>query len=89
MSSTAPTSGREADVVGGLDGAADELVHHLHRRRHDAGRDDGGDRVGGVDHAVELGQQDADASGTRISRTSALVTMPSVPSEPTMTPVRS
>ena len=86
MTSTAPAPGVVA-VHGRLGRLDRERVHHLDRRRHDAGGDDRRHRVPGV---VGGGSKPASSvrtsSGLRTSRTVTAVTMPSVPSEPTTAP---
>ena len=74
---------RVAGVIGRLDGLDGEVVHHLQRGRHDAGGDDA---RRGVGRRLDVGKwrsRTSVASGVGVSRTIALVTMPSVPSEPT------
>ena len=82
--------GRVADVVGRLDRLAGQRVHHLQRARHDARGDDRRDGLARRRRRRRrrpAGRAPPPAAASR--RTIALVTMPSVPSEPTMTPVRS
>jgi hypothetical protein len=81
--------GRVARVDARLDGPDDRLVHRLEGGRHDpsammadtAGRGDL-DRLEGRDRGPHR-------LGARVSFTTTLVTMPSVPSEPTDDPARS
>ncbi len=75
--------GREAEVERGLDGGDDRAVHHLERRRHDAGGDDR--RRPSPSPRRRSRRRRAcvvTASGSGTSRSVAAVTMPIVPSAP-------
>ena len=81
---------REPGVDVLLDRARAQLVHHLERRRHDAGGDD---RAHGLRAVLDAGEVDAAAcappAGSGVRRTQTLVAMPHMPSLPTNAPRRS
>ena len=85
-----PGVGREAEAEGLLDGLDHQVVEHLQRRRDDPGGDDPADGLGRrVDACRRRRASVRPASGSRVRLTITLVTMPKVPSLPTIRPVRS
>ena len=80
---------RVAGVVGRLDRLDGQVVHHLQRRGHDAGGDDRETACEADSISAKAASRTSVASGVGVRRTSALVTIPSMPSEPTRAPVRS
>ena len=80
---------RIAGVKVRLDRVRDERVHDLERGRHDARADDRRDGLGGRLDVGERGDADAHGFGKLEQPNVTSVMIPSVPSDPTSTPVRS
>ena len=90
MIRTAPASVGKPKSKSLLDGEDHQVVEHLERGGDDPGGDDPAHRLGrGVDRVKHAEEASGPASGSRARLTTTLLTIPKVPSWPTIRPVRS